>query len=267
MRYSPLSTGVRLSMSGPTSSRYVASLALDWAACCEGAMRALTVSHQAVDLVCSCKTPEHPDKILLGCTSETCKIWMHEQCIIDQALRATYDRLGTDKPHRCPHAIKGEKAGEEAQRLLSPTETGADMATQQSIDVKAGADGAPADGIHVSEDNVEVKQPEDEDAPEAPEDAIVDAPAVTRTANPKTTSETSSKGTPPPKTTLARKIGRPRKSYGVASRPWEGLFSVSLRMEATPPMLAYEDLRAGIKGGEPTWTEPIKCLSCGSEIN
>ena len=58
-------------------------------------------SLQSVDLVCRCHTPENPDNMLIECTTKSCKEWMHEQCIIDDALRTAYKFLGTDEPHCC----------------------------------------------------------------------------------------------------------------------------------------------------------------------
>ncbi|KAK1754098.1 hypothetical protein QBC47DRAFT_35112 [Echria macrotheca] len=61
-----------------------------------------TYELSTVKLVCSCNTSAHPDHLLVGCTAETCKKWMHEQCIKDEALRNTYSRLGTDTAAQIP---------------------------------------------------------------------------------------------------------------------------------------------------------------------
>ena len=222
---------------------------------------------QTVELVCSCNTPAHPDNLLVGCTTETCKKWMHEQCIKDEALRATYERLGKDKPHRGPDP-KDTKTEDEAKRPLSPTEVGAAVSAQHSIDVKA--DGESSDAVHVNtKDNVEVKQTEDEDAPGAPEDSIAEPsaepPSKSESATPTKTSASKSAA-------ANRKVGRPRKKLaetnGDSSKHWESLFSVSLKMmDQGPPYLEFKDLREGIVGGEKTWTEPVKCLVCGNQVN
>ncbi|EAQ92828.1 hypothetical protein CHGG_01063 [Chaetomium globosum CBS 148.51] len=125
-----------------------------------------------VELVCSCNTPGNPDKMLIGCTTEACKKWMHEQCILDDALKSVYARLGTDKPHVLPVATKKEENGDEGKRPLSPSETGAEGSAEQSIDVKSEA--AASDAVHVgTKDNVEVRQAvDDEDAQAAPEDSL-----------------------------------------------------------------------------------------------
>ncbi|KAK0733934.1 hypothetical protein B0T26DRAFT_631645 [Lasiosphaeria miniovina] len=229
-----------------------------------------TYELSTVELVCSCNTPAHPDKLLVGCTSELCKKWMHEDCIKEQALRDTYQRLGTDKPHLPPESVKDEKDGDEAKRPLSPTETGAGVSAQHSIDVKAH-DGS--DAVHVGNDNVDVKQSEDEDAAAAREDSLAAASAGARATSEKDDQDTpikmSSKLLP---IVGNKKPGRPRKraseANGDSSKPWEGLFEVALKtVDAGPPLLEFKDLREGIVGGEKIWTEPVRCLVCRSQVN
>ncbi|KAK1755075.1 hypothetical protein QBC47DRAFT_208541 [Echria macrotheca] len=230
-----------------------------------------TYELSTVELVCSCNTPAHPDNLLVGCTTETCKKWMHEQCIKDEALKNTYNRLGTDTPHRSPGSGKDSKGQDEAKRPLSPTETtGAAVSAQHSIDVKANGD---SDSVQVR-DNVDVKQSEDEDAPGAPEDSAaepsVEPPSKAESETPtKATTTTSSKLI---LTTGKGKPGRPKKkgldANGSSGKPWEGLFEVTLKMtESSPPVLEFKDLREGIVGGEKTWTEPVTCLVCGNQVN
>ncbi|KAK4116476.1 hypothetical protein N656DRAFT_794782 [Canariomyces notabilis] len=227
-----------------------------------------TYELSSVELVCSCNTPANPDKMLVGCTTESCKKWMHEQCILDDALRSAYRRLGTDKPHVSPVTPKKEENGDEGKRPLSPTETGAE---QHSIDVKAET--GSADAVHVNmKDNVDVKQADDEDAPAELEDSIVERSTEARSA----TSERANADTPHKsatgKSTPGRRPGRPRKkgseANGESARPWEGLFEASLKMmDIGPPLIEFKDLREGIVGGEKTWTEPVKCLLCGTKVN
>ncbi|KAK3335401.1 hypothetical protein B0T19DRAFT_7043 [Cercophora scortea] len=235
-----------------------------------------TYELSTVELVCSCNTPAHPDKLLVGCTTESCKKWMHEQCIKEEALRSVYNRLGTDKPHLPPESPKEDTNGDKAKRPLSPTETGAAVSAQHSIDVKA--DGEPTDDAHIeAHDNVEVKQADDEDAQPAPEDSNAEASAEPQAASDKAEADLPNKATPN-KLTPGRKPGRPRKSLkeanGDNSRPWEGLFEVSLKTETGPlkkeegvTMLEFKDLREGIVGGQKTWTESVRCLVCGSLVN
>lgn len=195
---------------------------------------------------------------------------MHEQCIIDDALKAVYNRLGTDKPHVPPITTKTEENDDEAKRPLSPTETGADASTQHSIDVKP--EDVSADAVHVgTKDNVEVKQAEEEDAPAAPEDSVPE-----RSVEPRAKSETAETDTPSSKSAAAkatpgRKPGRPRKkgaeANGDSSRPWEGLFEATLNVGSGTPTLEFKDLREGVVGGEKTWTEAVKCLLCGTQVN
>jgi hypothetical protein len=202
---------------------------------------------------------------------ENCKKWMHEQCILDDALKTTFNRLGTDKPHLSPVTTKKEEEedSDEAKRPLSPTETGADVSTQHSIDVKA--DAGTADAVHVgTKDNVEVKQADDEDAPAAPEDSVAEQSAEPQATSENASTDTPSKPTAAGKSTPGRKPGRPRKkeANGDSSRPWDGLFEATLKMaDIGPPMIEFRDLREGVVGGEKTWSEHVKCLLCGTEVN
>ena len=182
---------------------------------------------------------------------ENCKKWMHEQCILDDALKATYERLGTDKPHLSPVTTKKEgEETDEAKRPLSPTETGADASTQHLIDVKADAE---TDAVHVgTKDNVEVKQADDEDAPVALEDSVAERSAEPQATSENASTDTPSKPTTAGKTTPGRKPGRPRKkaeANGDNSRPWEGLFEATLNMaDIGPPMIEFRDLREAVAG-------------------
>lgn len=207
--------------------------------------------------------------MLIGCTSEKCKKWMHEQCIVEEALKSTYERLGTDKPHLPPEPVKEEKNGDEAKRPLSPTETGA--GASHSIDVKS-------DTMHVNtNDNVEVKQGEDEDG-QAARDGSAPEASVEPTASEKADADTPSKATPS-KSTPGRKVGRPKKKItiingsGDSSKPWLGLFEVALKTESQPgkkeegTVLEFRDLRENVAGGLKIWTESVKCLVCGSWVN
>ncbi|KAK3300844.1 uncharacterized protein B0H64DRAFT_25025 [Chaetomium fimeti] len=235
-----------------------------------------TYELSTVELVCSCNTPGNPDKMLIGCTTEACKKWMHEQCIIDDALKAVYARLGTDKPHLAPVPAKKEENGDEGKRPLSPSETGAEGSAEQSIDVKSEA--APSDAVHVgTKDNVEVRQAaDDEDAQAAPEDSLPlrtsDRPQRGVSEN-TTNTDTPSKPAGGSKSTPGRKPGRPRKKGGAeangdGSRPWEGLFEAALKTaDMGPPTIEFRDLREGVTGGEKIWTEPVKCLLCGDQVN
>jgi hypothetical protein len=209
---------------------------------------------------------------------------MHEQCIIEDALRATYKRLGADKPHLPPVTTKKEEEnGDEAKRPLSPSDTGAEGSAEHSIDVKA--EGGSADAVHVNtKDNVNVGQQnpaDDEDAPAAPEDSLPSRPADQARATSEATSNTNTPSKPSAAVRSAasagsgRKPGRPRKKGGAgeangesSARPWEGLFEATLKTaDMGPPLIEFRDLREGVVGGEKTWTEPVKCLLCGNQVN
>ncbi|KAI9698395.1 MAG: hypothetical protein M1836_003975 [Candelina mexicana] len=42
---------------------------------------------------CVCKQPMNPDKLLMACSNEDCEMWLHEDCIIEDTLTKTFDRL------------------------------------------------------------------------------------------------------------------------------------------------------------------------------
>ncbi|KAH9999573.1 hypothetical protein F4779DRAFT_635976 [Xylariaceae sp. FL0662B] len=185
---------------------------------------------------CKCNRPENPDKKLIGCTNEDCRKWLHDDCLIHEALLNTYKRLGNDKPHK-PAPLKEEEEGEGAQRPLSPSESGAAQTAEQSIDVKP-------------EEQQTVKVADGESALSAvkTEDSIVSVPT---SAKPK-------------------HRGRPRKSEpaeSVNTKPYEALFEAVIRDELSPPVLEITDMRDNIAGGEKSWTEPLRCLLCGQEIH
>jgi hypothetical protein len=210
--------------------------------------------------------------MLLGCTTESCNKWMHEQCIIDDALRTTYECLGTDKPHLAPVITKKEESGDEGKRPLSPPETGGDDSMKPSIHIEAEV--APSDVIHVGvKDNVEVTQAANDEATSAaPEDSLPLRAAQTRSKSEQTNTGTLSKPAITGESTASRKLGRPRKkgseANGGNARPWEGFFEATLKTaDMGPPLIKFRDLRKGVVGGEKTWAEPIKCLLCGNQVN
>lgn len=205
---------------------------------------------QTVEAVCKCGQPANPDKTLIGCTAEGCTKWLHDECLRHEHLMKTFERLGRDKPHKkAADLVKEEKNGDEPKRPLSPTESGAAMSAEQSIDVKADVDG---EGVKVN-DNVEVKRLEDEAA-----------------ESNRGESERKSESAPAAPSS-ARKPGRPRKkneSLGpdAKNKPYEGLFEAAPRMDLTPPQMEITDLRDGIEG-EKSWFESIHCLVCGAQVH
>jgi len=244
-----------------------------------------TYELSSVELVCSCNTPANPDRLLVGCSSESCKKWLHQECILENALRQTWNRLGADRPH-IPIKKEEEDDANESKRPLSPTETSAEVAMQQSIDVKS--EGEP-DAVHVKQGNgVEIKRGE-EDVQAAPEDAVAsDVPLKSEpdtSANPSSSSAPETKEEPSSGSTLVsrpsragsvnrgKRNARPRKSKGhdansESARPWEGKFEATLKMpDIGAPLIEIHDLREGVKGGEKTWTEPVICLVCGAQVH
>ncbi|KAJ6437053.1 peptidyl-prolyl cis-trans isomerase-like 4 [Purpureocillium lavendulum] len=63
------------------------------------AFNCLTSELSAVDLICRCRSPENPDKTLVGCSNPQCGQWLHYECLLDAFLTRVYHNLGTEKPH------------------------------------------------------------------------------------------------------------------------------------------------------------------------
>ena len=197
---------------------------------------------------------------------------MHEQCIIDDALRTTYKFLGSDKPHLPPVITRKENRGDEGKCPLSPPETGADGSAEHSIDAEAEA--APSDTVHVgTKEAAEIKQAADgEAASVAPEDSLPLRPPEARVTSENTIADTTSKPATAGESTTGRKPGRPlqkgSKANGESARPWQGLFEATLKTaDVGPPLIELKDLRERVVGGEKMWTERVKCLLCGNQVN
>ncbi|KAI0460047.1 hypothetical protein F5B21DRAFT_453024 [Xylaria acuta] len=183
---------------------------------------------------CKCNRPENPDKQLINCTNPECRKWLHDDCLIHEALMKTFARLGTDKPHK-PARVKTEEP-EGGQRPLSPSESGAAQTAQQSIDVKP-------------EDHQTIRLADVENTGSS-------VRAETRMVPIIAASEPKRKG-------------RPRKSEAaevVNTKPYEGLFSAVIN-DTSPPVVEIQDLRESVTGGEKSWTEPLHCLLCNAEIH
>ncbi|XDG07045.1 hypothetical protein ABKA04_006660 [Annulohypoxylon sp. FPYF3050] len=182
----------------------------------------------SAELRCKCNRPENPDKRLFGCSNDDCRKWLHDDCLIHEALLKTYQRLGTDKPHK-PSPIK-EEEGEGAKRPLSPSETGAAQTAEQSIDVKPE----------------EQKEKMDIDGDSTKAEVSV------------ASSDTKRRGRP-------RKSEPIEKA---TARPYEGLFEAVIHSEGDgPSVLEITDLRENVTGGDKSWKEPLQCLICGQEID
>jgi hypothetical protein len=193
----------------------------------------------AVELICKCETPANPDKTLIGCTNSACGKWLHYQCLLEDVLARTFERLGNDKPHIDEGTVvkKEDKEEERAARPLSPTET-REEETQPTIDVRGG---------------------------EASKDAVVkqangDAPKPTETP-------VSGHTTPAPETSKTASEKKARRKSKADSKPYQNLFDAALKMDDGPTVWEIKDLRPNVSGGESTWTEKPRCLCCGVAID
>lgn len=202
----------------------------------------------AVEKVCKCDQPGNPDKVLVGCSNEKCKKWLHEECLKHDVLTRVYEELGADKPHKASD-VKEEKEEEEAKRPLSPVEPGTgSVAAELPIQVKTDREGESVK----ANDSVDVKE-----EPTATTEEGSAQPQNGRAS----TAQTPTGGTP------ARKVGRGRKKADASeanSKPYEGLFEATFLPD--DDKFEITDLREGIEGGEKTWKEDVNCLVCGTRI-
>ncbi|KEZ46469.1 hypothetical protein SAPIO_CDS0801 [Scedosporium apiospermum] len=196
----------------------------------------------SVEPVCKCGQPEHPDKTLVGCSNESCGKWLHDDCLLHDALMRAYERLGKDTPY-IPSGEAAKKVEEDSDGTknppLSPTETGVNE-TQQTIDVKADVQEKP-------------------DVTALPEEKVESSPTATA-------AEVAAKGDTPGKK-KRNKVANGFTAREKAAKPYLGLFTGSLKMDSSPPEVEIVDLREDVKGGVKTWTEPLKCLICNTPIN
>src|SRR3954452_617175 len=42
---------------------------------------------------CICRRSHNPDSLMIGCNNPDCRKWLHEECITEDVLRKTYQRL------------------------------------------------------------------------------------------------------------------------------------------------------------------------------
>jgi hypothetical protein len=222
---------------------------------------------QGVKTVCNCNNPENPDKTLIGCTSDSCKVWLHEDCVKHDALMRTYERLGTDRPHLT--AVSAVKKEEEAdsKRPLSPKEPPVADSAHPSIDVKPDADAKveKEEAKQESKDEVFVGKSEGKDAqeekkkPAVPEAKMEESPArPTQSLTIPTAGGHAGR----------RKSRKSQEPNGIsaASKPYKGLFEATVQKDLSPPMVEITDLRSNVEGGDKIWLEPIDCLVCGARV-
>lgn len=211
-----------------------------------------TLQVSPIDLLCRCQMPANPDKTLVGCTNGDCGKWMHIECLRQDALKRVYGRLGTDRPHIPEPAIKKEEREafkrESPQAPLSPPKGEDERQPRAMIAVHGDTH---TDAV--------VKQLSDEDTPNP-----AAGPAATPTAP--ATPMLLTLPERPLKVLAGKKTAKRRASIGGGAQPWLALFAADLRMSDGPMLWEIKDLRQGVSGGSPSWTEPAHCLICSHTI-
>ncbi|KAI0395748.1 hypothetical protein F5Y17DRAFT_422111 [Xylariaceae sp. FL0594] len=181
---------------------------------------------------CKCSRPENPDRQMISCTNSECKEWLHEDCLIHEALMKTFARLGTDRPHMSQRGQNGES--ENGRRQPSPGEPGVAKSAQQSS----------------------YAEPNGQDAVELGEAAKLEE-------------VNGASGTPKMARSDSKRKARPRKPYthGLSkNKPYDGLFSAQVN-NSVQPSIEIRDLRENLTSGDKVWTEPIHCLLCDTVIH
>ncbi|KAF4587830.1 ebs-bah-phd domain-containing protein [Ophiocordyceps camponoti-floridani] len=207
-----------------------------------------TAQLSSVDLTCKCKSPANPDQTLIGCTNAGCEEWLHFACLQHDVLMRVYARLGTDKPHE--PRDEDEKDGAAKMEADEKPSTAAVCSTTPT-EIK-GEDSQPTISVKEAEngDSLPVKKM-DGITPKTTESPIPGSPAVAADK---------------PSRSSSVKRGRPRKNT-VDSKPYDGLFEATLKLDEGPTVWRIKDLRTGVASKCRGWTERAHCLVCGTVID
>lgn len=159
----------------------------------------------------------------------------------------TFKKLGKDKPYKPELAPSSDSDGDGEtgpKRPLSPTEMGGTVSTQ-AIDVKAGSEEKKGTPMDVDSDNGGA---EGVDGKRAAGSGVGSVKM------------------------LGLSRGKKRASDGVSwptegPQPYDGLFEAQLLTRVNPPLVEITDLRGNVTGGVKTWTQPLYCSLCSTEIH
>lgn len=59
---------------------------------------------------CACGSFYNPDRTLIGCSNESCKVWMHEECVVYDVLGKVYARLVPEDASSAKSAVTTNEA-------------------------------------------------------------------------------------------------------------------------------------------------------------
>ncbi|KFY58090.1 hypothetical protein V496_06246 [Pseudogymnoascus sp. VKM F-4515 (FW-2607)] len=68
---------------------------------------------------CICKKYYNPDLTLIACPSDKCNLWLHEECLVDNALTEAYDALPGENEKNYKKTAKGRPIGQRLHGLSS----------------------------------------------------------------------------------------------------------------------------------------------------
>ncbi|PWI64528.1 hypothetical protein PCL_09577 [Purpureocillium lilacinum] len=203
------------------------------------AFNCLTSELSPVDLICKCRSPENPDKTLVGCSNPQCGQWLHYGCLLHTLLTRVYDSLGTKKPHY---------PGESPAKIVPTTKTLGRPDSSKSATSTRAETQPPV-----------VFQESQACSPGPMEQVHGLAPCSTGFLHQATALQTSAE----------KELELAAATTGSSEdtrRAYEGLFEARLDLQSVPTVWEVRDLRSDVSGGDRTWTENVNCLVCGSII-
>ncbi|OHW97265.1 EBS-BAH-PHD domain-containing protein [Colletotrichum incanum] len=190
--------------------------------------------------LCTCRQPANPDKTLIGCSNRKCAKWLHEDCLQKDALLQAYRRLAEDESH----PDEGSPAGDG----IPVSEGGMEKGKMLLEDGRQGSFNqwkcsAATDRSSEAEPRNNGRAPEEQLAPIAtlttPNDIVTASKALL---------PTSVKG-------LSGDLESVKANTTRNEEPLEA----KILIDADPPRIEIKVL-----GKE--WTEPLRCILCGSTI-
>ncbi|KAK4077270.1 hypothetical protein Purlil1_12394 [Purpureocillium lilacinum] len=193
----------------------------------------LTSELSPVELVCKCRIPANPDRMLVGCSNPECENWLHYECLLHELLTRVYDDLGTEKPHY---------AAESPAKAVSATKVVAKPCPSKLATSELDKTQSPA-----------VVQGRDIYDPVLMEQIHGRMPGSTGSPHPGTALQVPTENESDPALVSTRSSKGTRHAY-------EGLFQPRLDLESVPTVWEILDLRSNVSGGDHTWTENVNCL-------
>jgi len=173
---------------------------------------------------------------MIKCPNDTCKEWLHEECLKHHILLKVYKVMEADTTYKASGKAAEER---EVERHRSPVERG-NSAVAPKVSTQVGIDG---EGQTLNTDDfVEFNEgcaAGTEEGSVRPQDSRVSRARACR-------------------------VRRGRKQvFASSTKPYKGRFEASLSEDQN--MFKVTDLRAGA-GCKKTWMEELNCIICSARI-